>query len=400
MEHVAGFFAESADTKYGGFLEDWRDGRFYDRGEKYLVLQARHIWTFDMLSNEPGDRWAQLADQGIAFLNEHFLDEAHGGYYSSCSSSGEPVDTRKYLYLQSFALFALSRHALRTRRSEDLALAFKQFRTLEKRARDRWHGGYEELFASDWTPLTDKAKHRHGLATGRRSMNAHIHLFEAYSELYLASEDRRVGARVDALGKLIMSRFRRKEYAQFIDVLDQRWRPLKDGPAPLASYGHDLETAWLLMTAAEARNKLDQKLYAQLEEIAKTNLRLGEDPIAGGVSAGGPFGAPSTDPKRIWWVQAEALVAFLMFFRRSNDKKWWDAFLRTLNVIRSDFCAPDGGIYAEVGPDGAIIDPARASCWQGGYHMARALMFCADNLKEMSLQNSTGIHSGGDPALP
>src|SRR5437868_4805326 len=37
------------DTKNGGYLENWGDGKFFGNGEKFLTQQARTLWFFSTL---------------------------------------------------------------------------------------------------------------------------------------------------------------------------------------------------------------------------------------------------------------------------------------------------------------------------------------------------------------
>src|SRR5689334_10745797 len=94
------------DRANGGYLESLRGGRFAPAGEKFVVLQARQLWFFSTLAREGIERDAALAaaKTGYEFLEAHFRDRRHGGYYSKVTNTGAPRDPRRHAYLNSFAL--------------------------------------------------------------------------------------------------------------------------------------------------------------------------------------------------------------------------------------------------------------------------------------------------------
>ncbi|MFR5117854.1 MAG: hypothetical protein ACLTDV_13075 [Eubacterium sp.] len=75
-----------------------------------------------------------------------------------------------------------------------------------------------------------------------KTMNTLLHVFEAYTELYRVSKDEEVGERL----KWIMDVFADKVYNPKLKrqevFFDKNYNTIID----LCSYGHDIETAWLM----------------------------------------------------------------------------------------------------------------------------------------------------------
>ena len=79
------------------------------------------------------------------------------------------------------------------------------------------------------------------------------------------------------------------------------------------SFGHDIETAYLLIEAAhELRDNSARKPVLVARALVDHTLDFGWDEEHGGVyDAGGIFRTPHEDEemRKVWWIQAEALNA-------------------------------------------------------------------------------------------
>jgi mannose/cellobiose epimerase-like protein (N-acyl-D-glucosamine 2-epimerase family) len=87
------------------------------------------------------------------------------------------------------------------------------------------------------------------------------------------------------------------------------WTPSEATAASRISYGHDVEGGWLLLESCDALGVPVALLTDHAATMIATMLRYGFDHRHGGVFAGGPMGRAADDRRKIWWVQAEALVA-------------------------------------------------------------------------------------------
>ena len=81
-------------------------------------------------------------------------------------------------------------------------------------------------------------------------MNTHIHVLEAYTALYKVWKDNGLRKRLAKKKKvidLITTKLYNPQTHHLISYCDSNWNNLDD----IDSYGHDIETSWLLTEAAE-----------------------------------------------------------------------------------------------------------------------------------------------------
>jgi mannose/cellobiose epimerase-like protein (N-acyl-D-glucosamine 2-epimerase family) len=140
------------------------------------------------------------------------------------------------------------------------------------------------------------------------------------------------------------------------------------------NYGHNLEAAWLLLRVHQIENNLAYRDAAR--HFLDYVLQFGLDASHGGVFSHGPLGQPATVREKIWWVQTEALVAFLLGYLVFRDSRYWQAFLSS-----ADFCLrclhdPEHGEwFASTAEDGAPRQMEKGSEWKAAYHVTQACCY-------------------------
>jgi mannobiose 2-epimerase len=379
------FLPHCVDSNSGGYLEDWKDGKFYSTGTKFLTQQARTLWFFSTLANEGIDKEKALAAarHGFTHLQSKFRDSEHGGYFSKVKDNGEPSDPRKHAYLNSFALYALAAYYRASGDPEALAAAKELFTTLEKHAYDKINGGYVEFFYRDWKPITDPKEPMYVGPVGTKTYNTHLHLLEAFTEVYRVWPDPLVKQRLMELININTVTVRHPDYFCNIDQWQLDWKMVATLRNLRASYGHDVECAWLVMDALRAIQAPERTLQLWAVNLVNHSLRYGYDTQHGGFFMGGALGKAADDTRKEWWVQSEAIVGLLELYQQTGDMKYWTAFQKTLDFIEKHHVAEGGGWYATLQADGKVISNNRATMWQGPYHTGRALLRCAKMLEAM-----------------
>jgi mannobiose 2-epimerase len=359
------------DTKYGG-IHGFNDRRGAPRedADKGLIQQARHLWSFSTwyARREKAPEVKAVADSIYQFLIEHFRDPKDGEFFYTVSRDGSRVvEPKKQLYAESFAIYALATYAdvFGVAQAGEQALAC--FRSIDRRSHDAEHLGYDQSKDPGW------------LAPGaQKDTNTHIHLLEAFTALYRQSDDEAVRARLEELVKVVATRIvQPSNYAHKEFYAD--WR-VHD--KPVVSYGHDLETTWLLIDALDA---LGTPLEPQVSQLAlalgKHSADLGFDPRKGGYfEEGVPGGAP-VEREKIWWIQAEALPALWWLYRISNDPSYLDRLESTLTWIETNQVDREyGEWYWGITPDGKVgpRGDQKGEEWKAEYHALRATLFTSD----------------------
>lgn len=371
------FWAGRMRDPAGGFFGAAGVDGVVDRSApRSAVVNARILWTFSTATRLLGPVWRDSADWALDYLRRHFVDAEHGGVFWQLDAAGRPISDRKQIYAQAFAIYALSEHARATGDKASLDLAIALYRLIERHAVDAVAGGYLEALDRRWQGLDDMRLSEKDL-NSPKSMNTHLHIMEAYTNLLRVWRDPELIARQRALITVTADRIVDAEAGHFKLFFDMDWRSLNRH----VSYGHDIEGSWLMWEAAEVLG--DAGLIARIRPMA---IRMAEATLAEGRDVDGSLfyeadGATGQliDANKHWWAQAEALVGFENAFAMTSETKFraaaeavW-AFIATKQVDRVH-----GEWHAKLGPDGRPFTPAEdadaclAGPWKCPYHNARA----------------------------
>jgi mannobiose 2-epimerase len=295
-------------------------------------------------------------------------------------------DGEKHAYGISFAIYSMAIAHAATKDAKPLDLAKQAFEWLERHAHDGKNGGYYEALTRDGKPIMIGQAGNDFIGTryGYKSMNSHIHLLEAFTELYRVWPDSGVRKRLDEVFKIVRDKVYVDPGALHL-FFNPDWRPVPDHD----SYGHDIETAYLLAEAAHALGRPnDAKAWRAGRNLVDHALEVGWDDRNGGFYDAGRTIGPATDRRKVWWVQAEGLNALLLMHEKFGKEttRYWDAFLRQWSFIRNKQTdSTHGGWFSEVTEDGARI-PGRekSNGWTDPYHQGRALMNVTETLKRLA----------------
>lgn len=363
------------------------DGKFALTGEKFLTLQARHVWFFSALVQENIQRERALAAarHGFRFIRDKFHDGKMGGYFSKVTDEGKASDPRKHVYLNAFTLYAFAKYYGASRDPEALAAAKELFRQLETHAHDRQFGGYIEFFNADWSEVTDAKSGGYVGAVGVKTYNSHLHLMEAMAELCRVWKDPKVLERLNELIEINTTTVLYPTVNANVDAWRRDWTVVNEPNNLRASYGHDVECLWLVMEAAKIAGRPSALYRSWAEKLAANLTKFGYDAAYGGLFESGPLDEPANQLRKTWWVQSEALVGFLELYELSGDMDRYRQFSQTLDFCAKYHVAKEGGWWATRNPDGSPApDKTRTSMWQGAYHAGRALIESSHRLEDLA----------------
>lgn len=333
------------------------------------LLTSRILWTFSAAHRKyPSQEYMEMARWAYQDLVVHFKDREKGGYYWTITAGGKPEDSRKQVYGQAFAIYALAEYYRATGDEAALGEAREVFALLEKHAHDSVNGGYFDVLDRDWR-REDGAK-TNVLGPGSKSQNSHIHILEAFSNLLRVWPDGQLKLRQRELIELMLGRI--------IDARHHLVLFMKDDWVPVSrecSYGHDIELSWLLVEAAEVLGDeaLLQRCRAVAVDIARTTLAEGVDGDGAIVNEGGDKGI--TDWNKDWWPQAEAVVGFLNAYQISGDERFLAAASKTWGFIEAHVIdRKNGDWYESLNRDGSFRRGTKLSLWKCPYHNSRACL--------------------------
>lgn len=364
---IAPFWKKLRDDEYGGYygFVDY-DLNLDEKAEKGCILNSRITWFFANAYDVTGDD-SLLAEarHGFEFLRDKFVDKENGGVFWSLKYDGTPEDTTKHTYNQAFAIYALSSYYGVSRDADALNLAYELYDIIEEKCRDE--GGYLEAFKIDFSPESNEKLSENGVMA-TRTMNTLLHVLEAYTELYRVGRNDAVANRIREMLDIFAQKIYNPKLHRQEVFFDHEYNSLID----LTSYGHDIESSWLIDRTVEV---LDDPKYLDMilpftQDLCDNVHKVAFD----GHSTANECDKGVVDTKRVWWIQAEALLGFLNGFKKAPERTdlleaaeaTWE-FIRD-NVI-DERCRE---WFAHVGPDGTpqagipIVDP-----WKCPYHNGR-----------------------------
>jgi mannobiose 2-epimerase len=393
LENVVPFWlARSLDSANGGYTINFDvAGKPNGQTSKGLVVQTRMIWFWSRLARsglaEPTYQREQLleaADLGYRFLRDKMWDAEHGGFYWEVDVSGnQPLRADKHLYGQAFALYALAEYSLARGDQESLDLALRLFDLIETKAHDERYGGYRESFHADWTMAGEDALMN--VPARLKTMNTHLHLLEALTTLLDASHSPRVRERLLELVTIQSNTVIRRDLVAATDRYERDWTPLAGDER--VAYGHDLENLWLLMAANRSTGTSNHLLLDLYKSLFDHSLRYGLDRGQGGFYRRGAFHRRANERAKVWWVQAEALIASLWMYEFTGQPLYWDTFLGTLDFIEKyQVDWKNGEWHANVDPGGSVYGD-KADIWKAAYHNGRAMIECLEALERLEARD-------------
>ena len=385
LENIEPFwYGKSLDRANGGYIISFdSQGKLKEPVTKMIVTQARQVWLFSRLARagyEP-QKHLEAAKLGYQFLRDKMWDRTNGGFYWAVDITGnQKLQPNKHLYGQSFALYAISEYAITSGDKDALNFAVEFFNLLEAKSHDPIHGGYIEYFTPDWTS-TPSGQSYMGTPAEMKLMNTHLHLLEAMTTFYRASQLPLARERLLELIDIESNTVVRKSLGGCTDKYAQDWTPQLGGDYARVSYGHDIENVWLLMDACDAAGIPNYPFMDLYQTLFKYSLQYGYDSRNGGVFNSGRFNTAADDRGKSWWVQAETIVSTLRMYNYTKDPKYLSTFESTFNLIDSRFVDWEYGEWFESIPAQGQPTGDKGSVWKAGYHNGRAMIECIEILK-------------------
>jgi mannobiose 2-epimerase len=382
-ENLLPFWREkSVDHERGGFIAEMgNDGTVHEDAPRGLILTSRLLWTFSALYRQLGNPLdLELARRALGVLESDFRDHEHGGYFWRVDPEGRPQDRSKKIYGQAFCIYALSEFHLATGEQAALDAALRLFELVERHACDPEFKGYIEARAADWSEASDLRLSDKDM-NAARSMNTHLHLLEAYTNLMFAIIDPRVVMRLNELIGIFGRHIIRRDTGSFhLDhFFDEAWTRQSD----TRTYGHDIEAAWLLCEAASALGgeELREAITLWAIELARSTLAEGLL-VDGGLAYEGRDGSV-INANRDWWCQAEAMVGFWHAFELTREPAFADAATGVWEFIKHSMVdMVHGEWHWRVRSDGAVDEAEpKISEWKGPYHTVR---MCLEMIRRLA----------------
>ncbi|NTS43633.1 AGE family epimerase/isomerase [Flavisolibacter sp. BT320] len=369
---LAYWIKHTPDNANGGFVGRIdHDGTIHADAPKGSVLNSRILWSFSAAYNLTGNNeYLATAERAFDYLLHHFFDPNFGGVYWTVDASGKPLDTKKQIYALAFAIYGASEYFLAAKDERAKALAQQLYYDIVKYSYDVKHGGYLEALSQNWQELDDlrlSAKD----ANEKKSMNTHLHVLEAFTNLYRIWPDEDLKERIEELVTLFLDRIMGEDN-HLILFFSDRWEPR----SRIISYGHDIEAAWLVQEAAALVG--NETLLSQVKEKSVAVAKAAAEGLDsdGGLWYEHDRATGHTVREKHWWPQAEAMVGFLHAWQESGDENFLQQSWQSWNFSKAHLLDKEEGEWVwGVKEDYSVMtEEDKVGLWKCPYHNSRACM--------------------------
>ena len=394
------WYPKAVDWDSGGYFSNFT----YDfqlkegRQDKMIVTQSRHLWSNSKASSKypQVEHYRKAAKHGFYFLKDKMWDNENGGFFQLVDRSGNPLlegEGLKTAYGNSFGIYSLAAYFGATGDSAGLELAVKAFHWLEEHSHDPVYKGYFQHMDQKGSPIVRPADTPSTSDLGYKDQNSSIHLLEAFTELYQVWKDPLLKERLEEMLLLVRDTITH-EKGYLVLFFQPDWTPvsfqqedretvLKHTGLDHVSYGHDVETAFLMLESAHALGwGDDETTLKQGKKMIDHALKFGWDNDLGGFYDEGYYFKGDLEPEVIkdsknWWAQAEGMNALLVMstYFPEDPNDYFGKFRQHWHYIQDYLIDHEHGDWYSGGLDKQpqLKTADKGHIWKANYHQFRAM---------------------------
>ncbi|MBV9963324.1 MAG: AGE family epimerase/isomerase [Parafilimonas sp.] len=361
------------DNLNGGFVGKIDNSNKIDTtSPKGSVLNGRILWTFSAAYTQfQKEEYLTVAARAFNYIKVHFIDKQFGGVYWTVDAKGNMLDSKKQIYALAFCVYGLSEYYAASKKNEALQLALSLYNAIEQLSYDEENKGYFEAFKRDWNNADDlrlSAKD----ANEKKTMNTHLHIIEAYANLYKVDPSVLLKNKIVQLLELFDKHFIDKNTFHLKLFFDEAWNE-KPG---LISYGHDVEAAWLLQQCAEITQHENWTKVYKDHAIKIANAASEGLDTDGGLWYEYEPSHQTLIKEKHWWPQAEAMIGFFNAYQITNDESYLQQSINSWQFIKHYIKDEKNGEWFWGVRDDYSIMPSedKVGLWKCPYHSSRACL--------------------------
>ena len=355
----------SLDEKNGGFFGKIdQENKVDETASKGAVLNTRILWSFSAAYNCTKDeKYLAVAHRAFGYINTYFIDKEFGGIYWTVNYKGEPEDTKKQIYALSFLQYACSEYYQSTKLQTAKTLAVNLYHLIEQYSFDPAQTGYLEAFTRQWKAIDDLRLSSKD-ANEKKTMNTHLHVLEAYTNLYRIWPDAALYKSIVLLIKNFTGHIINQKSWHLHLFFSEQWEVKGN----------------IVLKAAEVIK--DQKLITQLKTIA---VKIA-DATTEGLDADGGLWYEKEEghlvKQKHWWPQAEAMIGFFTAWQITSLPTYLSYSLNSWQFIKSKIIDhANGEWFWGVNENGIVMQGEdKVGLWKCPYHNSRA---CIELLNRM-----------------
>lgn len=373
LQNILKYWSQNTiDDLNGGFVGaiDFYENKKYE-AEKGSVMYGRILWTFS--ASYPitkNKEHFDIAKRAYLEIRERFYNPQTKGIYWSINADGTPKDTKNQIYALAFVIYGLSEFYKIAKDDSVLNLAITLYESIQKYSFDTINKGYFEAYTHDWKEIEDMRLSDKD-ANEKKTMNTHLHIVEAFANLYLVWKNEVLKQNIVQLLETIDGHFIDKKSWHLKLFFDENWKEKKD----VISYGHDIEAAWLLQWCAEVIE--DKDLIASYKDYA---VKMADATMEGLDEDGGLWYEYEPESEHLiaekhWWPQAELWIGFLNAYQLTNDKRYFDVFEKNIEFTSKYIIDKKNGEWIwGIDESYQTMQKDKAGFWKCPYHNGRACL--------------------------
>jgi mannobiose 2-epimerase len=275
-------------------------------------------------------------------------------------------------------MYAFSEYFRATGDSTGLSEAKNIYNLIEKYAFDSVSNGYFEVYSRDWKRLPDRLIGEKS-EKEEKTMNTHLHLLESYTSLYRVWKDPVLKEKLENLINIFLEKIIDNKRYHLISFMERDWTPASN----IDSYGHDIESSWLLCEAAAVLGNSDLE-----KRVREVSIKIADAAAEGLLPDGGMLTEKNLEtgevrPVRSWWEQSETVVGYLNAWEITGNNKYLDRTVLCWEFIRNHFIDyKNGGWFSNINADGTPGRSDKAGFWICPYHNGRMALEVIERIKE------------------
>ena len=348
-----------------------RDGTLMDT-TKSVWFQGRFgfICAYAYNNVEKNPEWLAASKSCIDFSNAHCFD-TDGHMFFTVTGDGKPVQKRRYVFSECFAIIAMAEYALA---SGDMTYAEKALELFRRTRKMLATPGF-------LPPKTTQTGYSHSIT---------MMFFNVVLVLKKVIDDPELDAQLAESLRILKDKLISEEYKTILESVDEDGKLVDTIAGRVINPGHCIETAWFLIDAAP--------LYPDPQAVRELGVKIfdwdyawGWDEQYGGIinfrdCKGFPQQDYSQDMK-FWWPQTEAMIATLYAYEATGEEQYLKMHRQISEWTYGHL--PDrekGEWYGYLHRDGTVAQPAKGNIFKGPFHIPRMLiksaMLCQEILKK------------------
>jgi len=313
------YYPRCINQRMGGYYHCFLDdGTICNYQTQHLVGTSRFIYVFSIGATLSGAPWCvHAAEQGLAKLQNDYLDREKGGYFWKLKDNEVSVK-KKYAYGHAFVLLGASK-AYQAGIQWAIDLIDNTYNILEQHFWEEDHGLYVDEISSDWSAVSPY-----------RGQNANMHICEAMIAAYEATYNLKYLEKAYTVAYAVTVKLASQSGGQIWEHYDSNWnidwnyietnedmkqfRPLGFIP------GHSIEWSKLLIMLE--RYQSEPWMIQRALELYNIALKNSWDAKYGGIFYSFSTEGDVLDSNKYYWVIAEAIGASAVIGTRLKDETY------------------------------------------------------------------------------